>query len=138
MRRKTKRGISKHLPRKASEISEKLFKKTKTIYLNTVRLDRISFSVLQNSRREIKRIENVSYDININDEWIGIVRYDDHDGKGILHRHSRLSIERRDEVVESLYWLTGDKNHHLTQICDEIREGYQNLKDKFLKNSGLD
>lgn len=110
----------------------------RTFYLNTEQLDRISFSILKDENEKIKEIQNVSYEININGKWVRIVRYDDHSGTGSLHRHTKFSFSSLKEIIESLPWIKGDKNQQLTQACNDIKENYEEFKNEFTKNSGLD
>ena len=84
--------------------------------------DRISFSILRNEKNKLRKIENISYEIAIEDRWEWIVRYDDHGGNGILHRHFRISLKDV-RVVESAAGIKKykNKNHELTWVCNDIK-----------------
>jgi len=109
------------------------------IPLNKAQTDKISFSVLRNEKNRLKKIENISYEINIDGHWEWIVRYDDHGGKGPLHRHFRVSL-KDNKIVESTGGIKKYKNkdYELTWVCNDIRRNYLIYRSKFLKNIGLD
>lgn len=109
------------------------------IPLNIAQTDRISFSVLRNEKNSVRKIENISYDIRIEGKWEWIVRYDDHGGTGLLHRHFRVYLTD-DREVESTAGIKKYKNkdHELTWVCNDIKRNYLTFRSKFLKNIGLD
>lgn len=109
------------------------------IPLNKAQTDRISFSVLRNEKNNLRKIENISYEINIEDRWEWVVRYDDHGGTGSLHRHFRISL-KDDSVIESSAGIRKYKNkdYELAWVCNDIRRNYLIYRSKFLKSSGLD
>ncbi len=117
---------------------EKLHTHSANVLLNIARNDRISFSVLRNEKNHIRKIENISYEIVIDGKWEWVVRYDDHGGFGLLHRHVRVSLED-ERVVKSNDGIRKYKNkdHQLTWACKDIRRSYLIFRNKFLKNSGL-
>ncbi len=119
--------------------TEELNTHSSNFYLNTAQLDRISFSVLKNEKNNLRKIENISYEISINDKWEWVVRYDDHGGLGSLHRHIRVSLKDNSEV-ESSDGIKKYKNKdfELTWVCNDIKINYLNFRRKFLRNSGLD
>lgn len=127
-----------HYKKKIAKRRE-LFKYTAEISLNIAQADRISFSVLRNKKNEIQKIENVSYEIQINGVWEWVVRYDDHGGSGQLHRHSRISLNdsREIESAEGIPVLKS-KNDELTWICKDIGRNYLTFRSEFLNNSGFD
>lgn len=135
--------IRKHFkniyPLKKPILKEVLHAQTGNIPLNIAQTDRISFSVLRNEKNNLRKIENISYEINIEDRWEWIVRYDDHGGNGPLHRHFRLSL-KDNRIVESTAGIKKYKNkdHQLTWICNDIKRNYLIFRSKFLKNIGLD
>ncbi|OGE19744.1 hypothetical protein A3J21_01105 [Candidatus Daviesbacteria bacterium RIFCSPLOWO2_02_FULL_43_11] len=135
--------IRKHskniLPLKKPIIKETLCTQTSNFALNTAQLDRISFSVLRNSKQELRKIENISYEINIDGHWEWVIRYDDHGGLGSLHRHIRISLKDNSDV-ESAAGIKKykNKNHELTWVCKDIKRNYLIFRRKFLKNNGLD
>lgn len=118
---------------------ETLHTQTGNIPLNKARTDRISFSVLRNEKNNLRKIENISYEISIDDNWVWVVRYDDHGGQGLLHRHYRISLTN-DREIESSAGIKRYKNkdYELTWVCNDIKKNYLIFRSKFLKNNGLD
>ncbi len=135
--------IRKHfkiiLPLKKPPLKETLYPQTNNFPLNTAWLDRISFSVSRNNKHELRKIENISYEINIDGDWEWVVRYDDHGGSGFLHRHIRISLKDSSNV-ESSFGIKRYKNkdHELTWVCNDIKRNYLSFRKKFLKNMGID
>lgn len=124
--------ITKPIPK------ETLHTQNGDIPLNIIRADRISFSVLRNEKNKIRIIENISYEIYVEDRWEWIVRYDDHGGFGSLHRHFKVSLNN-DREIESYSGIKKykDKNHELTWVIKDIKRNYLIFRARFLKNSGL-
>lgn len=118
---------------------EKLHTQNGNVPLNIVLMDRISFSVLRNEENRIRKIENISYEININDKWEWVVRYDDHGGTGLLHRHFRTNLTDN-RIIESDAGIKKYKNKdfQLTWVCNDIRRNYLIFRKKFLTNCNLD
>jgi len=139
MRRKFRKRRRLILPIKKPVLKEKLHTQGASVPLNIAKTDRISFAVLKNEKNHIRKIENVSYEIMMNEKWEWVVRYDDHGGLGPLHRHVRISL-KDDRVVESSDGIRKYKNkdHQLTWACKDIRRNYLIFRNKFLKNSRLD
>lgn len=137
------RKIRKHrkliLPIKKPILKERLHAQSASVPLNIARNDRISFSVLRNEKNQIRKIENISYEISIDEKWEWVVRYDDHGGSGPLHRHVRVSLEN-EGIVESNDGIKKYKNkdYQLIWVRKDIRRNYLIYRNKFLKNSGLD
>ena len=124
---------------KKPPINETLRTQNGNVPLNIAQTDRISFSVLRDEKNRIIKIENISYEILIEDKWDWVVRYDDHGGKGPLHRHIRVSLQD-ERSIESAGGIKKYKNkdHELTWVCNEIKRNHQVFRSKFLKNMGLD
>ncbi|OGE19673.1 hypothetical protein A3J19_02565 [Candidatus Daviesbacteria bacterium RIFCSPLOWO2_02_FULL_41_8] len=139
MAKRIRKHFKNILPIKKPILKEALYTQTSNFTLNTAQLDRISFSVLRNNKRELRKIENISYEINIEGCWEWIVRYDDHGGVGSLHRHIRISL-KDDSNVESTIGIKKykDKGHELTWVCKNIQRDYLNIRTKFLRNSKID
>lgn len=118
---------------------EVLHTKSGDFPLNTAEGDRISFSILKNEKNNIRKIENVSFEINIDNKWEWVVRYDDHGGSGSLHRHIRISL-KDDSSIETLSGIKKYKNKdfELTWIIDDIKRNYMIFRKNFLKIEGLD
>jgi len=118
---------------------EILHTQSNNIPLNRAQSDRISFSVLRNEENKIRKIENISYEIKIENRWEWVVRYDDHAGKGSLHRHTRVSLKDNSEIESS----TGirrykNKDYELPWVCKDIKRNYFMFRSKFTKYNGLD
>ena len=120
-------------------IQEILHAQSGSIPLNIIKTDRISFSVLRNENNNLRKIENISYEINIKNSWEWIVRYDDHGGKGYLHRHHRLSLEDNSDII-SIADIKKYKNkdHELTWVCKDIKRKYLVYRSRLLKKMKLD
>lgn len=135
--------IRKHFkniyPLKKPKQKETLYKQKGNIPLNVAQTDRISFSVLRNEKNNIRKIEIISYEISIEDNWEWVVRYDDHGGAGSLHRHFRVSL-KNDKEVESAAGIRKyrNKDYELTWVCNDIKRNYLLFRSKFLKRMGLD
>ncbi len=134
------RKHSKHIfSFKKPKIKEELHLQTGNIPLNIANLDRISFSVLRNSKNNIRKIENISYEVNLNDNWEWIVRYDDHGGVNLLHRHFRVSL-KSDQEVESTAGIKKyrNKDYELTWVINDIKRNYLVFRKSFLRAQGID
>lgn len=120
-------------------LKESLYTQKGSVPLNIAQTDRISFSVLRDDKKKLRKIENISYEININGHWEWIVRYDDHGARGPLHRHFRISLQD-ESIIESLSGIKKykDKDHELTWVCEDIKKNYLVFRSNFLKNIGLD
>lgn len=139
MGKRIRKHFKKIYPIKLPPQEEILRTQTGNVPLNIARNGRISFSVLRNEKNRLRKIENISYEISIKDHWEWIVRYDDHGGKGGLHRHFRVSLND-DKIIESTVGIKKYKNkdHELTWVCKDIKKHYLIFRSKFLKNMGLD
>lgn len=139
MVKKIRKHFKNILPIKKPTLKETLYTQTSNFALNTAQLDRISFSVLKNSKQKLRKIENISYEINVDGNWEWVVRYDDHGGIGSLHRHIRISL-KDDSNVESTTGIKKYKNkdYELTWVCNDIKRNYLVFRKQFRKNSGLD
>ena len=135
--------IRKHLkiiyPLKPPPAQETLHAQSGSIPLNIIKTDRISFSVLRNENNNLRKIENISYEINIKNSWEWIVRYDDHGGKSYLHRHYRLSLKDNSDII-SIAGIKKYKNkdHELTWVCKDIKGKYLAYRSRLLKKMKLD
>lgn len=89
------------------------------------------FSV-KNQREEIIC---VSLEIKIKDDWVTIIRYDNHHD-GILHRHTLVAYNNTVDIVD--YEGTkrkGDFTKLLRWAIDDIKNNYLTYKHKFLKRN---
>ena len=95
--------------------------------------------MLINDKNDTKKIENISYEIQIKSRWVWVVRYDDHGGIGSLHKHFRVSLDN-DQQIESSTEIEkiDNKNDQLTWVCKDIRANYLAFRDMFLSNCKLD
>lgn len=120
-------------------LKEALHKQKGNVPLSVTQADRISFSVLRNENNKLRKIENISYEIYVGDNWEWIVRYDDHGGNGCPHRHFRVSL-RDESIIESNAGIKkyNNKDHELTWVCKDIKRNYLIYRSKFLRNMGLD
>ena len=115
-----------------------MYSQSGNIPLNIAQTDRISFSVLRNEENNLKKIENISFEISIEGHWEWIVRYDDHSGVGLLHRHFRISLKDYSDIETSAgVRQYKNKNYELTWVCNDIKRNYLVYRSKFLKNLGL-
>jgi len=139
MGRRVRRHSRLPLFLKKPKLKEILHSQNGNIPLNIAQSDRISFSVLRNDKNKLRKIENISYEINIANKWEWVVRYDDHGGIGSLHRHIRISL-KDDSDVESTAGIKRYKNkdHELTWVCKDIKRNYLAFRKRFLKSNGLD
>lgn len=139
MGRKFKRHHRSPLIIKKPKVKENLHSQKGSIPLNKAQEDRISFSILKNDKNQVRKIENISYEINIEGKWEEVVRYDDHGGQGFRHRHHRVSLQDKREVESTIgIKKYRDKKHALTWVCNEIKRNYLAFRMKFRKNSKLD
>ena len=137
--KKIRKHFKRILPLKKPAPKEDLYTQIGNILLNMAQTDRISFSVLRNNKNKLRKIENISYEIRIKDKWEWIVRYDDHGGKGLLHRHYRVSLTENQEIESSAgIKRYKNKDYELTWVCKDIKRNYLIFRTKFLKNMGLD
>ncbi len=139
MTKRIRRHFKTILPLKKPVLKEALHTQEKSVLLNRAGTDRISFSVLRNDKNQLRKIENISYEVNIKDKWEWVARYDDHGGAGLLHRHVRVSLQSSSDV-ESSEGIKKYKNkdHELAWVFKDIKRNYWIFRSKFLKNSGLD
>lgn len=135
--RKHVRRIS--LPVIKLKIREKLRRQRKNFPIDVSLNNRISFSVLRNKNNQVIIIENISYEILVGNKWEWVVRYDDHGGIGLIHRHVRLNLNSSQEVESNLNMPKQDnKTDELTWVCKEIKGSFLKFRMEILKNSKPD
>lgn len=118
---------------------ERLYSQKANFPLNIAQVDRISFSISRNKNKEIKKIENISYEIYVNGVWEWVVRYDDHGGLGILHRHVRISLKDNHEIeTHEGIKKYKNKNSQLTWVINDIKRNYLYWRKRLVKNTGID
>lgn len=107
----------------------------KDFYLSDT--DRITYCYEHLSKSgQVVKVVNVSYEVNIQEEWITVVRFDsDH---GYLHRHTRISLNNRATIVDQNgLVIRGTAKHWLSWSIRHLTKGYDIYKKKFLKISKL-
>lgn len=81
---------------------------------------------------------NITYEIKIRDTWETIIRYDDHGGEGLFHKHIRISLEDKSEVLTAdNVKRKGRKKGLLNWAINDIKKNYLIYRKKFLKVSGI-
>lgn len=81
---------------------------------------------------------NITYEIKIRDTWETIIRYDDHGGAGLFHKHIRISLEDKSEVLTAdNVKRKGGKKELLNWAIQDIKKNYLLYRKKFLKASGI-
>lgn len=114
--------------------TEKIKTIPKEIYLTS--LDRITHVSFKDKDRNITEIVNVSYEINFNDEWITILRFDSH--HGYLHRHTRISLADKAEVEDSIaVKRTGSPYLWYTWAIQNIKDRFIEYRTNFAKRSKI-
>jgi len=86
-------------------------------------------------KKQCMEIICVSLDIQINDDWVTIIRYDNHHD-GILHRHTLIAYDNTADIVD--YEGTkrkGDFTKLLRWTINDIKNNYLMYKHKFLKRN---
>lgn len=106
----------------------------KEIYLTSV--DRITYVGLGDKDRNITEVINVSYEINFNDEWITILRFDSH--HNYLHRHIRVSLTDKSEIEDSIgVKRKGSPHVWYTWAIQNIRDRFIEYRTNFAKRSKI-
>ena len=121
--------------REASENVEIIKKSLPSeIYLSST--DRITHVGLKSIEGKIVKVINVSYEINISDKWITIVRFDSH--HSYLHRHTRISMDNKEEIEDSVgVKKKGDPTLWYTWAIQHIRNRFIEYRTKFTKRSSI-
>jgi len=98
--------------------------------------DRVIYSYETDKERNIQKVVNVCYDVNINSEWITIVRYDSK--HGFLHRHMRVSLGNPSDTPSTAGVIKKGKPHKwLSWARKDISKKFLNYRKGFLKRSGI-
>lgn len=102
------------------------------IYLSHA--DRITHVSLRNTERRVVEVINVSYEINIDGEWITIVRFDSH--HNYLHRHIRISLDDEREIEDTVgVKKKGEPALWYTWAIQYIKVKFIEYRTKFTKRS---
>lgn len=96
-----------------------------------------SYSYKKDRNNTILEVVNVSYEVEIDDEWITILRFDSTHGK--MHCHMRISLQNPEEVVVPGGWIArkGTPKNWLSWAMKDIRKKYLNYRKGFFKRSGI-
>lgn len=100
--------------------------------------DRITFCYENIPKtRKIVKVVNVSYEFNIDGQWITLIRFDsDH---GYLHRHIRVSLQNKATIVDqNNLVIRGTAKHWLSWAIRHLTREYYLYREKFLKRSNLE
>ena len=98
--------------------------------------DRIIYSYEIDQKGVIQKVVDVSYDININSQWITIVRYDSK--HGFLHRHMRVSLDNLSDTPTTIGVRKRGKPHGwLTWARKDVSKNFLNYRTGFFKRSKI-
>lgn len=96
--------------------------------------DRVTYLYKKDRQNRIKEVINVSYELNIQNKWITIVRFDS--THGYLHRHIRISLTDSTEMISITgVKKKGDHPQWLTWAINALKRQYAMHKEAFLKRS---
>ncbi len=99
-------------------------------------IERIRYTYTRNILNRITTIICVSYDLNINNEWVTIIYYDSE--HGFLHRHETISMENRNDIVtEESIKKKGNVEVWLTWAIKDILKSHVYYRNLFLKRSSF-
>ena len=97
--------------------------------------NRLTYVYDYSSKRKSMEIVCVSLEIKIKDDWITIIRYDNHHD-GILHRHTIIAYNNKANIVDySGTKRKGSFNKLLSWAIQDIKSNYLVYKRKFLKRN---
>lgn len=118
--------------RKAEIKEERAIKRNEIILSDN---NRLSYIYKINMQKIITEIVCVSLEIKIKEDWLTIIYYDSHHD-GILHRHTRSSIQSDADFVDYFgVKRKGDFNKKLHWAIDDIKHNYLNYKKQFIKSN---
>lgn len=136
MTRKIHRHVKTILPVIPPKQPEKTEKREFEFLLYNSYSDKLHCCIEINTKGKTVKIADITFLIFINDEWQWVVRYDDHGGAGLLHRHERLSLHDESETTTPLPVRKKGNKKKLTEwAIDDIRKNYLNYRKKFLSRS---
>jgi hypothetical protein len=129
-----KRIKSKH-PRKHHGKPRSLETKTKQQILTLV--DRLTYSyIIDKTTNTIIEVVTVSYEVNIEEQWTTIVRYDS--AHGYLHQHTRISLDTEKEFISTDNIVkSGDHKEWLTWAMKDIRQNFLEYRSLFFRRSKI-
>lgn len=106
----------------------------KEIYLTS--MDRITHISLKDKDGNITEVINVSYEINFDNMWVTLLRFDSH--HGYLHRHTRISLNDEGEVEDTV-GVKRKGNPHLwyTWAIQNIKKRFIEYRTNFVKRSKI-
>ncbi|KKU49221.1 MAG: hypothetical protein UX67_C0003G0006 [Candidatus Woesebacteria bacterium GW2011_GWF2_46_8] len=111
--------------------------KTKTHYHLLTETDRITYSYELGGDNSISKIVNVSYEVEIENKWTTIIRFDSEHGK--MHCHMMVSLQDPEEVVVPSGWIIkkGRPKDWLTWAMKHLRKKFLNYRVGFFKRSKI-
>lgn len=105
------------------------------IHRNDFRLsnnNRLTYVYKTENKGILIEVTNVSLEIQINNKWETIIRYDNAHGK--LHRHTRITINSNADIVDYIgVKQKGSQKRLLGWAIDDIKKKYIIYKSKFLE-----
>ena len=109
-------------------------KTTSEIHLSD--FDKITHLASVDKSGKISEVVNVSYEILLEDIWITIVRFDSH--HGYLHRHTRISLEDKTEVEDTVgVKKRGTPDLWYTWAIQNITRNFLSYRGSFVKRSKI-
>lgn len=136
MTRKIHKHIKRPLPLTIPKLSEKTEKREGEFPLYKSNTDKLHWCIEISLKGNTVKIADITFLIFVNDEWQWVVRYDDHGGDGLLHKHERLSLNDDSETTLSLPIRKNGNKKKLTEwAIDDIRKNYINYRRVFLKRN---
>jgi hypothetical protein len=102
---------------------------------NLTDVDRITYIYQLDSKSRIIEITCVSYDLCVNNQWHTLVYYDNYHG-GILHRHTKLSLEKNIDIP-NVYGVKkkGTSKELLSWANNDLRKNYLNYRKGFIRKN---
>ncbi|MBI2334812.1 hypothetical protein HYU96_03335 [Candidatus Daviesbacteria bacterium] len=104
------------------------------IYLSAV--DRIYHAGAIDEKGDLIEVTNISYEINLDDKWVTIVRYDS--AHGYLHRHKRISLDDPADTVDRIgVKQKGKPRTWYTWAIKDIQKRFLHYREEFTKRSEI-
>ncbi len=103
--------------------------------------DRLTYSYLEDDKRNVVEITTVTYDVLIDDKWVTAIYYDGVHGS--LHRHLVLSASTPDEsvITHDGVKVRGSQRKLLNWAIDDIKNdlkyNFLHYRREFMKRSKL-
>lgn len=98
--------------------------------------DRITHIKKINANNEVVEVVNVSYEVNLDGEWLTIVRYDS--SHGYLHRHVLISLDNRFETTSTSSVIKrGQPDDWYAWAITDIQKRFLEYRVGFMRRSKL-